>query len=68
MITGQKVDPQWNGAVLSLEQKIVPASTVITQPFGTTDANLKPIDGTNALQETWKVPGATFPTDRNEEF
>jgi hypothetical protein len=62
VITGQKVDPQWNGAVLSLEQKIVPATTVITQPFGTTDASLKPIDGTNALQETWKVPGAVFPT------
>ena len=26
VITGQKVDPQWNGAVLNLEQKIVPAS------------------------------------------
>jgi hypothetical protein len=68
VITGQKVDPQWNGAVLSLEQKIVPASTVITQPFGTTDANLKPIDGTNALQETWKVPGATFPTIVTRNF
>jgi hypothetical protein len=62
VITGQKVDPQWNGAVLNLEQKIVPASTVITQPFGTTDASIKPIDGTNALQETWKIGGASFPT------
>jgi hypothetical protein len=62
VLVGEKVDPQWNGAVLDLEQKIVPANTVITQPFGTTDASLKPIDGTNALQETWKVAGATFPT------
>jgi hypothetical protein len=61
VITGSKIDPQWNGATLNLEQKIVPAATVITQPFGTTDATIKPIDGTNALQETWKVPGAVFP-------
>jgi len=63
VITGQKIDPQWNGAVLDLEQKIVPASTTITSVFGTTDASIKPIDGTNALQETWKVHGtpAAFP-------
>jgi hypothetical protein len=51
-----------------LEQKVVPASTVITQPFGTTDASLKPIDGTNALQETWKIGGSTFPTITLRKF
>ena len=61
VITGQKIDPQWNGAIVNLEQKIVPANTTITQAFGTTDASIKPIDGTNALQETWKAVGATFP-------
>jgi hypothetical protein len=62
VLTGEKVDPQWNGAILDLEQKIVPASTVVTQPFGTTDVSLRPIDGTNALQETWKTHTAgTFP-------
>jgi hypothetical protein len=65
VITGEKIDPQWNGALLDLEQKIVPANTVISQPFGTTDASKKPIDGTNALQETWKTHAqgpAVFPT------
>jgi len=61
VITGEKIDPQWNGAVLDLEQKIVPANTVITPVFGTTDASIKPIDGVNSLQETWKVHG-TFPS------
>ena len=46
---------------LNLEQKIVPANTVITQPFGTTDVNLKPIDGANALQEKWKDADGVFP-------
>ena len=68
VITGHKVDPQWNGAVLDLEQKIVPASATITQPFGTTDASIKPIDGTNSLQETWKDPDATFPTITVRKF
>jgi hypothetical protein len=62
VLVGEKVDPQWNGAVLDLEQKIVPASTVVTQTFGTTDASIKPIDGTNALQETWKTHTADVPT------
>ena len=64
VITGQKIDPEWNGAVLDLEQKIVPADTVITPVFGVTDAQIKPIDGVNALQETWKVHAtpAAFPT------
>jgi hypothetical protein len=63
VITGQKIDPQWNGATLNLEQKIVPAATDIVQPFGMTDASIKPVDGTNALQETWKVDAtpADFP-------
>jgi hypothetical protein len=63
VLVGQKIDPQWNGAVLDLEQKIVPANTVITPVFGTTDASIKPIDGTNALQETWKTHAspAAFP-------
>jgi len=55
VLLGQKIDPQWNGAFLDLEQKIVPANTNISQVFGTTDVNLKPIDGTNALQEKWKL-------------
>jgi hypothetical protein len=67
ILIGQKIDPQWNGAVLDLEQKIVPASTIITPIFGTTDASIKPIDGTNALQETWKVHG-TFPTLYHRAF
>jgi hypothetical protein len=62
VITGQKVDPQWNGALLDLEQKIVPAGTVISQPFGTTDASKKPIDGTVSLQETWKLHTGAFPS------
>jgi hypothetical protein len=63
VLVGQKVDPQWNGATLDLEQKIVPANTNISQPFGTTDVSLKPIDGTNALQEKWKLHAgaAAFP-------
>jgi hypothetical protein len=62
IITGSKVDPQFNGTVVNLEQKIVPANTVLTQAFGTTDASIKPLDGTNAIQETWKDPDATFPS------
>src|SRR4029077_3860917 len=64
VITGEKMDPEWNGAVLDLEQKIIPATTVITPAFGVTDASIKPIDGVNSLQETWKVHGApaVFPT------
>src|SRR5580765_1446083 len=64
VLVGQKIDPQWNGATLDLEQKIVPANTVIVQAFGMTDASVKPIDGTNALQETWKTHAqgpAVFP-------
>jgi hypothetical protein len=61
VLSGQKIDPEWNGAVLSLEQKIVPASTTLTAAFGTTDASVKPVDGINALQETWKQATATFP-------
>jgi hypothetical protein len=61
VLTGSKMDPQWNGAIVNLEQKIVPASTIITQPFGTTDVNLKPIDGVNSVQEVWKDPDAVFP-------
>jgi hypothetical protein len=62
VITGSKVDPQWNGATLNLEQKIVPATTVISQPFGTTYATIKPFDGRNALQETWNDAVGVFPT------
>src|SRR4029077_7958137 len=63
VLVGQKVDPQWNGATLDLEQKVVPAGTNISQPFGTTDVSIKPIDGTNALQEKWKLHAgqSTFP-------
>jgi hypothetical protein len=68
VITGQKIDPQWNGTTLNLEQKIVSAATVISQPFGTTDASIKPIDGVNALQETWKDVDGVFPTIRLRKF
>src|SRR5580765_975719 len=71
VLVGQKVDPQWNGAVLDLEQKIVPANTVITQVFGTTDASIKPIDGTNSLQEVWKTHAqspAAFPSILTKSF
>jgi hypothetical protein len=69
-ITGEKIDPQWNGAVLDLEQKIVPASTVITPVYGTTDASIKPIDGTNSLQEKWKTHAspAAFPIILTRSF
>jgi hypothetical protein len=64
VLTGEKIDAEWNGAVLDLEQKIVPKATVIAPVFGVTDASIKPIDGVNSLQETWKVHAApaAFPT------
>ena len=68
VITGQRIDPKWNGAVLDLEQKIVPASTVITQVFGMTEAQIKPIDGVNAIQETWNKVETAFPKVKYQRF
>ena len=61
VITGEKIDPQWNGATLNVEQRIVPVATNISQGFGTTDINSKPIDGTSELQTKEYCPGG-FPT------
>ena len=68
VIKGQKIDPQWNGAVLDLHQTIVPANTTVMQVFGLTDASIKPIDGVNAVQETWSTSAAGFPAVSYRRF
>ena len=69
VLTARRIDPQWNGAELLQEQRIVPASTAdITQVFGMTDASIKPIDGVNAIQETWNKVEAAFPKVKYQRF
>jgi hypothetical protein len=69
VLTARRIDPQWNGAELLQEQKIVPASTAdITQVFGMTDASIKPIDGVNAIQETWNKVETAFPKVKYQRF
>ena len=69
MLTARRIDPQWNGAELLQEQRIVAASTAdITQVFGMTDANIKPIDGVSAIQETWNKVEVAFPKVKYQRF
>ena len=68
VLVGKRIDPEWNGAVLEQEQRIVPATTGIAQTFGMTDVNVKPIDGTNSLRETWLVSAAGIPAISFKRF
>ena len=69
VLTARRIDPQWNGAELLQEQRIVAASTAdITQVFGMTDANIKPIDGVSAIQETWNKVETAFPKVKYQRF
>jgi hypothetical protein len=68
VLTARRIDPQWNGAELLQEQKIVPASADITQVFGMTDASIKPIDGVKAVQETWNKVDPAFPKVKYHRF
>ena len=69
VLTARRIDPQWNGAELLQEQRIVPASTAdITQVFGMTDASIKPIDGVSAIQETWNKVETAFPSVKYQRF
>ena len=69
VLAARRIDPQWNGAELLQEQRIVAASTAdITQVFGMTDASIKPIDGVSAIQETWNKVEAAFPKVKYQRF
>ena len=69
VLTARRIDPQWNGAELLQEQRIVAASTAdIMQVFGMTDASIKPIDGVSAIQETWNKVETTFPKVKYQRF
>jgi hypothetical protein len=62
VLGGMRIDPRWNGAKLTQEQKIVPVGTVVSQVFGVAEGVVKTIDKFNSLQETWKVDASGFGT------
>jgi hypothetical protein len=60
VLGGMRIDPRWNGAKLTQEQRIVPVGTAVQQEFGTAEGAVKSIDKFNSLQETWKADASGF--------
>lgn len=60
VLVGQRIDPEFNGAKLNLDKRIVADSTQISQGFGVTGVKILPYDDKNAVRETWTAVGG-FP-------
>ena len=59
-LVGQRIDPEFNGVVLTMAKDIVPDTTVVNQVFGITDEKVTPYDDKNAVKERWST--GSFPT------
>jgi hypothetical protein len=60
-LLGQRVEPEYNGAILKLSKDIVADDTNITQGFGKVESKITAYDDEKAVREEWEVDAAGFP-------
>src|SRR6267142_1009928 len=52
-LIGQRIDNNFNGAVVQLFKDVVPDTTAIAPVYGMTEAAVTPYDDKNAIKEVW---------------